>query len=201
MRKWMAFLLVVGLCLGVLAVGRASEGSATEEEVAPPKADEPLIIPGKMLAPAKIVDWQELQKLLPKPPKGWRAMKPSGKVQRIGPHAVSQVKQSFRRGVQRIDIILEDLGSNNPYVFMKEPWKPYVGKTESSVARKIMLGKVPAEEHVREKDKRCLVFLVFENRIQLNVSGTGMSDPKVLVDVAKQIDLEALKKALEEKSK
>ncbi len=200
MTKWMAFFLVIGMCLGIYGVAAASEEPAKEATEAT-EAEEPLIIPAKMLAPAKVLDWKELQQALPKPPKGWRAMKPTGKVQRIGPHAVSQVRQTFLRGAQRIDIILEDLGSNNPYVFRKEPWKPYEGKTENSVARKIMLGKTPAEEHVREKDNRCLVFLVLENRIQLNVSGSGMSDPEVLVDVAKEIDLEALKKALKEKSK
>jgi hypothetical protein len=201
MNKWMTFILAAGMCVGVFSLGRASEEPAKKEEAAPAKTEEPLIVPPKTLEAAKVLDWQELQKFLPKAPEGWTTAKPRGMVHRIGPHAVSQVRQTFQKGAQRIDVILEDLGSNNPYMFMKEPWKPYEGKTEGSVARKIMLAKVPAEEHVREKEMRCLVFLVFEKRIQLNVSGSGMADAAVLVDMAKQIDFLELKKSLEEKSK
>jgi len=209
MKKSLVFALVIGLCLGGLVccrtAGSATEESATEPEGSAaepaPKPGESLVVPAKMLAKAKVVDWQDLLKFLPKAPAGWRATKPTGKVQRMGPFAVSQVKQTLQRGGQRIDLILEDLGSNNPYMFRKEAWKPLERKKEDVESKKIMLGKVPAELTVRKKERRCLVFLVFEKRIQLNVSGTGMSDPKVLVDMAKQIDFAKLKKALEEKSK
>jgi hypothetical protein len=198
MKKSLALVVVIGLCLGVLAwcrmAGTETEGSAT-------KPEEPLFVPGKVLVKAKVVDWKELRKFLPKAPAGWKAAAPKGKIQRIGPHAASQVRQTFQRGGQQIDVFLEDLGSNNPYVFRKEAWKPLERETEGWASKKVMLGKVAAEVTAWKTQKRSLVFLVFEKRIQLNVSGTGTSDTDTLVKMAKQIDFNKLKKALKEKSK
>lgn len=204
MRKWVVLLLVTGLFFVGLVSSVAAEGEAEKpaSEVKPavePPSD--LVVPAKVLVNAKVVEWQELLKFLPKTPEGWRAQKPTGKIQKLGPFAVSEVRQVFLKGGQRIEFILEDLGSNNPYVFRKEAWKPLEKKTEEAVSSKIMLGEIPAELSILEKAHQALVFLVFEKRIQLNVSGTAMTEGEVLIELAKQIDFKELKKTLDEKSK
>lgn len=205
MRKWFVLLLVTGLfSVGLVSAG-AAEAEAEKPESAEPKPtgtpQDDLVVPAKILAPAKTVDWEELMKFVPKAPPGWVAQKPTGHIQRLGPFAVSQVKQAFVRGGQRIEFILEDLGTNNPYVFREEPWAPYESKTDEAVSKKIMLGNIPAELTIQEKARAALVFLVFEKRIQLNVSGSGMTDGELLIGLAKQINFKELKKALDEKSK
>lgn len=205
MRKWFVLWLVTGLFSVGLVSAAAAEAEAEKTETAEPKPAEgpgqDLVIPGKLLAPAKTVDWEELLKFVPKAPAGWVAQKPTGHIQRLGPFAVSKVKQVFLRGGQRIEFILEDLGTNNPYVFREEPWAPYESKTDEAVSKKTVLGKIPAELTIMEKKRAALVFLVFEKRIQLNVSGSGMTDGEVLIELAKKIDFQELKKTLDEKSK
>ncbi|MDP2898888.1 MAG: hypothetical protein Q8Q12_20310 [bacterium] len=204
MRKWSVWLLVTGLfSIGLVSLGAAEREAEKPATVVEPAEEPPsdLVVPAKVLVNAKVVDWQELLKFLPKTPEGWRAQKPTGKIQKLGPFAVSEVRQVFLKGGQRIEFILEDLGSNNPYVFRKEAWQPLEKKTEEAVSKKIMLGETPAELSILEKTRQALVFLVFEKRIQLNVSGTAMTEGEVLIELAKQIDFKELKKTLDEKSK
>ncbi len=204
MRKWLVLFLVAGLfSIGLVSLGAAEREADKPATVVKPAEEPPsdLVVPAKVLVNAKVVDWQELLKFLPKTPEGWRAQKPTGKIQKLGPFAVSEVRQVFLKGAQRIEFILEDLGSNNPYVFRKEVWQPLEKKTEEAVSKRIMLGEIPAELSILEKPRQALVFLVFEKRIQLNVSGTAMTEGEVLIGLAKQIDFKELKKTLEEKSK
>jgi hypothetical protein len=204
MRKWVVLLLVTGLFFVGLVSSVAAEREAEKPATVVKPAEEPgsdLVVPAKVLVNAKAVEWQELLKFLPKTPEGWRAQKPTGKIQKLGPFAVSEVRQVFLKGGQRIEFILEDLGSNNPYVFRKEAWQPLEKKTEEAVSKKIMLGEIPAELSILEKAHQALVFLVFEKRIQLNVSGAAMTEGDVLIELAKQIDFKELKKTLDEKSK
>ena len=206
MRKWV-LVLVLMLSIGGLAVfaeevSKPPEKSDVAEKPVPPVKVEPIMVPPSTpLGEAKVLDKPDLQKFLPKAPKGWLSGPVTGRTQRPGVFAVTKVQQLWRKGGQRITVILEDLGSNNPYFFMKEPWKPYEKKTEDGYNKKIMLGKVVAEESFRPKEKLGLIFLVFEKRIQLNVSGNGFTDTKLLVETAKKIDFEKLKKAMEEQSK
>ena len=197
MKRCVVILAVIGLCLGSLW--------CTGEEAAKPeppvKPGEPVVMPAKVPAKAQVVDWKELVRFVPKPAEGWKVAKPIGSTQRMGPFAVSRVSRMFTKGTERIEFRMEDLGTNNPYFFMKEPWKIVEKKTEDSYTKKLMLGKVAAEESYYESKKAGLVFLVFERRIQLNISGAGIEDTSLLVEMAKGLDLKELKKTLEEKSK
>jgi len=205
MRKWIVA-AVIGLSVSGLVF--------CAEEVAKPPAKPEVTItkpPGKpkdvKLAPrkpvprAKVLDKGDLFPFVPKPPKGWTAGKPTGKTQRIAHFAVTQVSRVYRKGGQTVTFIMEDLGSGNPYFFMKQPWKPQEKKTPDGYQRKLMLGKMAVEESFRKKQERGLIFLVLENRIQLNIGGTGLTDTSFLVELAKTIDFKKLKKVLEEKSK
>ncbi|UCD57989.1 MAG: hypothetical protein JSV16_02425, partial [Candidatus Hydrogenedentota bacterium] len=197
MKRCVAIVTVIGFCLGILG--------CTAEEAAKPtppvKPGEPLVMPAKVPAKAEVLDWQELVRFVPKPPEGWKAAKPIGSTQRMGPFAVSKVSRMFTKGTQRVEFRMEDLGTNNPYFFMKEPWKIVEKKTADSYTKKLMLGEAAAEESFYKSKKMGLVFLVFERRIQLNISGAGIEDASLLVKMAKGLDLKELKKTLEEKSK
>lgn len=200
MKGLMILFLVIGLCSW--APLSCSEEPAKPPAAPPPEGGvAPPVSPGGLPPMAKVVDWQELQRFIPKPPKGWKAGKPVGKVQRMGPLAISSVARALTKGSQRVEVGIEDLGTNNPYFAMEEPWKPAEVQTEEVSVRKVMLGKVAAEETFFKNKKKGVVFVVFEKRIQLRVEGTGIEDTSLLVSLAKKVNFEDLKKALAEKSK
>lgn len=174
-----------------------------EEAVAPPaKPEKPAAVPGLPAAEAKVLDKEVLLPFVPKAPKGWKAPKPLATTQRLGPVANTRISQWFTKGAQRVNLILEDLGTNNPYFAMKEPvFAIKEEKTEQGYKKKVMLGKVAAQEVFDKAKKEGFVFTVLEKRIQLYVAGTGMEDNKVVVELAKKVKLEELKKVLKEKSK
>ncbi len=197
MKGFMALLLAIGLCL-CLPLCWSEEAP----KPAPPVKSEGLeIVPGRVPPKAEVVDWQEIVKFVPEALEGWKAAKPVGKTQRVGPFAVATVSRMFTKDGLRIEFRMEDLGTNNPYFFMKEPWKTIEQKTDEVYTKKLMLGKVAAEETYRTKEKLGLVFAVFERRIQLNISGYGVENTSLLIDMAKKINFEELAKVLKEKSK
>ena len=203
MRKWVV-IAVMGLSVSgmVCWAEEAAKPSAKPEAARPPVKPEPVMVaPRGPVGQAKVADKSELLRFVPAKPKGWTAGKPTGSTRKLGIFAVTEVKQFYKRGSQQIAFVLEDLGTNNPYFFMKEPWKPKESKSPDRYVKKVMLGKVAAEETFWKAKKRGLIFLVFESRIQLNISGTGINDTSVLVAMAKTIDLKNLKKVLDEKSK
>jgi len=194
MRK-SAIVGTVGVFLVCLACcGEEPAGKAA-------KPEKPVVVPVKPVREAKVLDKEELMRFLPKAPKGWKASKPVGSTQRMGPLAYTKVSRSFTKGTQRIQFILDDLGTINPYFSMKEEPKIKEEKTEDGYRKKLMLGKVAAQEVFDGKKKESLIFVVFEKRVQLNVVGTGVEDNSVAVGLAKSINFEELKKTLEEKSK
>jgi len=195
MRKCVLIVAAIGLSLSWLC-------AYGEEEKPPAEPEEAAVAPEKLPVVAKVVEWENLIGFIPKAPKGWKAAKPIGNTDRPGgPFALSRVSQTYAKGKQRVTFILEDLGTSNPYFSMEEPWKPTERKMGGWQTKKAMLGKVAAEESFNRKEKRGTVFLVFEKRVQLNVSGTGIEDTSILVQLGKSINFEELKKTLEEKSK
>jgi hypothetical protein len=196
MKKW----ITAVICLSVTGFVLCGE-----EVVKPPApAGPPSEPPSKLPVPrAKVLDKAELLPFLPPPPKGWTAGKPTGRTLRASFFASTQVSRVYRKGGQEITFLLEDLGSNNPYFYMKEVWKPSEKKEEDWYSKKLMLGEIAAEQSYNKKAKRGLIFLVLDKRIQLNVAGLKMEeeDTSVLVELAKTIDFKKLKKAMEEKSK
>ena len=173
----------------------------TEEAAKPsPAPERKRAVPRKALPRSKVMSKSELLRFIPAPPKGWTAPKPTSKTQRVSAFAVTQVTRVFRKGRQQITFILEDLGTNNPYFYM-DPWKPLEKKTPEKYTKKLMLGKIAAEETYNKEKKQGLIFLVFEKRIQLNVSGSRVEDTSVLVELAKKVNFKELKEALEESAK
>jgi hypothetical protein len=200
--KRLVFLSVASL-VGICFMALACFGEETDQPGPRPpvKPGEGMVLPGKTVGSAKILDSKELLPFLPKAPEGWRAAKPLDSTQRMGPFGVSRVSQMFTKGKQRVEFLLEDLGTNNPYFFMKEPWKIVEKKTDLAYTKKLKVGDFVVEENFHKDRNEGLMFMVFEKRIQLNIKGSGIEDTSVIVEMAKGIDFNELKKTLEEKSK
>jgi len=193
MKGCVALLVVLGIWL--------SGWTCSGEEPAPPKPEEPAVTPVPMPPKAKVLDWQELVKFVPKPPKAWKAVKPKGQTQSMGPFATSKVTAIFTKGPQRIEFVIDDFGTINPLFSMEEPWTVVEKDTPEQLTKKLMLGKVLAEETFFKNKKQGVVLVMFEKRIQLNITGWGIDDTSLLVEMVKKVKFEDLKKALAEKSK
>ncbi len=206
MRKWVLVLVlmlsVAGLAVCAEEAAKPAETSDVAEKPVPPVKVEPIMVqPTGPLGSAKVLSKTDMLKFVPRAPKGWKTGRQTGGTQRPGVFAVTRVEQEYIKDTQRIVFLMEDLGTNNPYFYMKDPWPIKEKKTEESYTKKLMLGKVAAEENFYPKQKRGSIFLVFGKRVQLNIIGTGISDSKVLVEMAKTINFDKLKKTMEEKSK
>ncbi len=205
MRKWIG-VAVIGLSVSglVFCAEEAGKPPAKPKVIGPKPAVrfKPLKPPLRApLSKGKVLAKSDLLPFIPAPPKGWKAEKPSGKTGRAGAFASTRVRRVFKKGNEQITFILEDLGPHNPYFSMKEPLKIVQKKTSQGYSKKLMLGKLAAQEVFNTKRKQGVVFTVLEKRIQLNVAGKGIEDTSLLVKLAKTVDLKKLKKVLDEKSK
>ncbi len=192
MKRCVVVLVVVGIWL--------SSWMCSGEEPAPPKPEGPAVAPVPMPPKGKVVDWQELVPFVPKAPKGWKGTKPKGQTG-PGPFATSKVTAMFTKGPQRVEFVLDDWGTMNPLLVLNEQWTVVEKKTDEQVTKKLMLGKVEAEETFFKNKKQGVVLVIFEKRIQMNITGWGIEDTSILVELAKKVNFDGLKKVLEEKSK
>ena len=142
--------------------------------------------------PVKVVGFEQLLPLLPKPGSGWTADEPHGETNSFGTIRASKVRRTYRSGKTRVKIEIVD-SSFNPMAL--QAFRMVALMSESSTEgfkRGTTINGQIAMEEWRKGSQRAEVTAMVANRFIVKVEGRPFTDASTVKAFLKAIDLRGL---------